>query len=138
MAYTWLTPKIDWNEDDTLEAEAMNRIKNNINYLVQELASMGYIVTVTSFADVTRDTKATDALLNTLEGDINAINDAWLVSLGYVELLEDWGTTGISYTDAIAWENNLLLIKTKIEAKATAWKLCGHPLIRCSSKSSIF
>ena len=114
-----ITPKLDWTKDDYYNADDLNRVEANTQFIKQYLESIYYIVPAESFV-VDRTLSYLDFLssINRIEENINIIKNSFLTPPGW-QNKKTWTLgKGFSYLDANRLENNLdILYKWAVIAK---------------------
>ena len=107
-----MTVKTNWKANDYVEPEDFNRQKASIQEVsVEILPSLFYFPVHTGISDANRSTLPKASLINTLEGNLRAIEDCviplpaeWVVS-------KTWTSGGPSFVDFNRWERNAKLIE---------------------------
>jgi hypothetical protein len=108
---SWIDPKLDWKETDYYNADDLNRVENNTLEVINFLKSIQFnapdVVSVTD-----RDIFSIEFLssINRVEGNIEAIKQAFMVPPGW-QNTKTWTIgKGFDYRDANRLENNLNLL----------------------------
>jgi hypothetical protein len=104
----WITPKLDWNENDWINYDDWNRIENNILELKNYLVGIQYNVPTPVSTNTTRNNLSIDFLssINRIENNLDAIRLAFLSPSDYLPK-ETWIVgKGFDYSDANRLEKN--------------------------------
>ncbi|TYP67703.1 hypothetical protein [Paenibacillus methanolicus] len=107
----WIVPKLDWGEDDSINAADFNRIESNLATVAAYLNSIQY--TMPAMTMVTNRSKTSLLFLsdiNRIESNLETIRSYFITPAGF-----DPGKTwsrgfGFDYKDAIRLESNLKLL----------------------------
>lgn len=122
----WIEPKTNWGPDDTYNFEDFNRVENNTAEAAAFLRSIQYkvpeIIVVTN-----RDKKSIDFIssINRVEGNIEALKDAFIAPPGYQERKVWEVGKGFSYHDANRLERNLQLLYHWAQLAKENLRYCG-------------
>ena len=128
MPYSWETPVTNRTSTSKYNYTDPNRVDNNSRYLEEYIeANIGYPITLDAYTTQTVNSLPTNALINLLEGNINAIKDAiGFTPTGWQALSEAWaGGQAFLFTDANNLETDLTLLKTMAENIYAAMVYCG-------------
>lgn len=114
-----LSPKTDWTREDYYDADDLNRVEANTQFIARYLREIQYNVpALTSIEDRTPESIDFISSINRVEGNIESIRTSFLTPPGYQER-KIWALgMGFDYRDANRLENNLsLLYEWAIKAK---------------------
>lgn len=117
--------KTDWVATDTYNADDLNRVEANTQYVAEQLAQLGYPVTLETVYSG-RDTTSIEfaSSLNRVEGNIKALHDGFAPLPGFAA--KTWAAgMPFDYRDANRLERNLQLLDTWAESAADGFKVCG-------------
>lgn len=106
-----ITPKIDWKAEDYYNADDLNRIEANTQYLADYLRSLYYSIP-TQEIKVDRDIISIDFAnsINRVENNIETLKNNFLTPPGYRGIKQWMLGMGFNYEDANRLEDNLRLL----------------------------
>lgn len=106
-----ITPKIDWKAEDYYNADDLNRIEANTQYLADYLRSLYYSIP-TQEIKVDRDIISIDFAnsINRVESNIETLKNNFLSPPGYKGIKQWMLGMGFNYEDANRLEDNLRLL----------------------------
>ena len=106
-----IAPKTNWTADDYYNAEDLNKVEANTQYIVEYLENMSYLIpTLTIKAD--RDITSIDFIsnINRVESNIEAIKNSFITPIGWQDKKSWVAGKPFDYTDANRLESNLYLL----------------------------
>jgi len=121
-----MQPKLDWGPDDYYNAEDVNKLEANTQYMLEFLKSIHYV-----FPDIIIKTDRTlesieflDSI-NRIEDNVEAIRHAFVTPIGWLPK-EIWivGKT-FDYTDANRLENNIYILYVTAKLAKDSQIYCG-------------
>ena len=123
----WITPKLNWTDQDYYNFADLNRVENNTQVVAQELTAYSgnpVSVTVVTNRDMTR-IEFYDSL-NRIEGNIQTLADNFFEPNGWEPTKTDWQSgQPFDWRDARRLERNLYLIYDLIYRAIESLKYCG-------------
>lgn len=122
----WLAPRTNWTAQDYYNAEDLNRVERNTQYIADYLASIGYQATLEQviFGRHTTSIELADSL-SRVERNIDALARAFLMPPGY-QAPRDWAAlSSYDYRDANRLEYNLQLLYGWMVAVMASYRRCG-------------
>lgn len=123
----WITPKIDFTENDYYNFTDFNRVENNINYLREYLIELGYKVPLLDIkTDRTNESIDFISSINRIETNIELIKNKFIIPPNY-QGSKIW-TVGLrfSYLDANRLEKNLDAIYYWASRVPKSYVYCGQ------------
>lgn len=121
-----LTPKTNWTSEDYYNAEDLNRVEINTEFVASYLRELQYNIPNQIYV-VDRDKLSIDFIssINRVENNIEQLKDAFIAPPGY-QGKETWTVKkGFSYKDANRLENNLKLIYEWAHRVKENYRYCG-------------
>lgn len=122
-----IPPKTDWTSDDYYNAEDLNRVEANTQYVAEYLESIGYKAPIKD-TRIDRSIESVDFIssINRVESNIEAMKDVFIKPPGYLDG-KTWVTgKGFNYQDANRYERNLELLHHWGENTEKEYKYCGE------------
>lgn len=123
-----IPPKTDWTKDDYYNAEDLNRVEANTQYVVEYLQSIDYDVQLGE-VKTGRDIRSIDFIsdINRVEDNLESIRSR----LGFIppnyRAKKIWNNrTGFSFEDANRYERNLELLYKWAQLIYESYKYCGE------------
>jgi hypothetical protein len=106
-----LTPKTNWTSEDYYNAEDLNRVEINTEFVASYLRELQYNIPNQIYV-VDRDKSSIDFIssINRVESNIEALKNAFITPPGYQGKKTWIVKKGFRYEDANRLENNLKLI----------------------------
>ena len=125
----WITPKLDWTEEDYYNAEDLNRVENNTNEVAQLLGvSLEAVKTDRDYSSIEFDNG-----LNRIERNLEKVS---ILNLPGIKALKtNWQAGDIfNYRDAIRLETNPaiiypVLLKNRANMRYCGSYICGEDVI---------
>lgn len=102
-----MTPKTNWTSADYYNADDLNRVENNTDYLRTALIAIGYTVpSITT--NVSRIGSSYDNLtsINRVELNLNTIKNSFITPSTWIDGKTWTETTAFTVDDANRWESN--------------------------------
>ena len=109
----WVNPKLDWKPTDFYNAQDLNRVENNSQFITSYLKGLQYPITLVS-PMTNRDNTSIDFIssINRLENNIDVIRVGFLTPPNW-QNKKTWSVgQEFDYTDANRFESNLNLLYT--------------------------
>lgn len=121
-----ITPKTDWTSDDYHNAEDLNRVEYNTQFVAEFLENIGYTIPLdTVITNRTIDYIDFISSINRVEQNLDSIRENFITPPGY-EPMKTWtNKMGFSYKDANRLENNLELLYEWAKNVYENLKYCG-------------
>lgn len=108
---SWINPKTNWGDMDYYNAEDLNRVEANTQFIAEYLNSLSYNITL-EVVKTDRDVTGIEFLssINRVERNIEAIKNNFITPPGWLNS-KLWSLgMGFSYKDANRLETNLKLL----------------------------
>lgn len=121
-----LTPKTNWTSEDYYNAEDLNRVEINTEFVASYLRELQYNIPNQIYV-VDRDKLSIDFIssINRVESNIEALKDAFITPPGYQQK-KTWAVgMGFDYRDANRLERNLQLLYEWAHLAKENLKYCG-------------
>ena len=116
----WQGTKI-FTPEDYYNYHELNRIEENIDFLMQSLGIGCYLYTLQSMSSI-----PTASNLNKVEITLNQIATQWFKPMGWIECKTDWkGGDIFDYRDANRLEENLASLYKLYQSNVLRTKFCG-------------
>lgn len=122
---SWQTPKTSWTVNDYYNLADLQRVVDNLIYLKQQLANIGYYSNDLETIDVTRGelTLPTVQLINKIEANLDTIaqavgdwvEDTWDGRVVWVARTSTQWVRNPNYTDWNRWEQLTVLVISTIQ-----------------------
>jgi hypothetical protein len=122
----WLTPKLDWTEEDYYNSEDLNRVESNtieVAQLIQQLVGINVNLETTKTDRDYTTIEFADSL-NRIERNIEKLSVLNLSGLKPLKTNWQVGDT-FSYRDANRLENNLAILHPVLYKNITNVNYCG-------------
>lgn len=121
-----MAPKLDWNREDYYNAEDLNRVEANTQFIAEYLKDMFYTVELED-VKTDRDKTSLDFIssINRVERNIEALRANFITPAGYKDHKSWILGMAFTYLDANRYENNLNLIYLLAQLVKKNFKYCG-------------
>lgn len=134
---SWLTPKTDWNKDNSINYDDFNRIETNIEEIVSYLASYDYQLPAMTFV-LNRTNKSIDYLssINRIENNLETIKSNFITPVGWQDKKTWTIGLGFSFKDANRLESNIQKLRDLELLLVKNFRYCGT--FNCGQDSGVF
>lgn len=115
---SWITPKTDWTVLDYFNIEDYNRIKGNIEYLVEYAKNINLdLVLPFALENATIETVPKVSLFNSIVYDTDYIRNSLSQNIVGYRDMRTYTEKGSAwnYSDLIIIENNIFLLKQRMD-----------------------
>ena len=122
-----LQPKINWTSEDYYNAEDLNRVEANIQFVVEYLLSIDYMILLEEIK-TGRDMTSIDFVssINRVERNLDSIRSNMINPPGYGPMKLWTNKIGFDYRDANRYEKNLELLYKWAHLIFDSYKYCGE------------
>lgn len=116
----------DWTRDDYYNANDLNEVEANTQYIADYLTAVGYPITLQPI-ETGRDYRRVEFAdeLNRVENNIHALSEGFISPPGYVEPKTWAALMPFDYRDANRLERNLQLLHTWAVSVVASFRYCG-------------
>jgi hypothetical protein len=121
-----IEPKLDWTREDYYNAEDLNRVEANTQFVADYLESMGYIAELQEVkSNWAMEDFPTIGEINRIEKNIDALRECFYMLPGY-RAMKIWPQVPrFSYEDANRYERNLELLYKWAQLTFEGYRYCG-------------
>lgn len=124
-----VTLKLDWTKDDYYNAEDLNRIEEDTQYIADLISSFKVPAVALDTVIADRDKTSIEFYdsLNRLEGNIQALCDSFYTPPDFIETKTNWRSGQyFDYIEANRLENSLLLLFNLVQNTLDAFVYCNQ------------
>lgn len=124
-----ITLKLNWTKDDYYNAEDLNRVEANTQYIADLLSSfrLPKVILGTVIADRDKTSIEYFDSLNRLEGNIQSICDSFYIPPNFLGSNTNWRSGQyFDFNEANRLENNLLLLFNLVQNTLNAFVYCNQ------------
>lgn len=122
-----IPPKINWTSEDYYNAEDLNRVEANIQFVKEYLESIDYTIPLEEI-NTGRDMIDIDLInsINRVERNLDSIRSNMVTPPGYGQAKVWTNRMGFDYRDANRYEINLELLYKWAQLIFESYKYCGE------------
>lgn len=134
---SWQEPKTDWTADDYFNAQDWERITHNIEYVKDLVATLFEKIVIEEMQEKNYASMIYAREVNGIEKNLQAVN--WKNYFDVDSTMVTWQTNRATptYKDFNRWENNLLVLKTKMDSMIDALDYCDDDVYCVENGSEI-
>lgn len=121
-----MIPGVMWRYNDYYNAEDLNRVEANTQFVADLLSNMGYNAEIQLLDSGWTMLKfPTNAQINRIESNLESLKNSFYTPPGYGEKKTWPQKTGFSFEDANRYERNLELLYLWAQKVLESYKYCG-------------
>ena len=122
-----IPPRTNWTSEDYYNAEDLNRVEANTQFVAEYLNSIDYMLTLEEIK-TGRDIFSIDFIssINRVEGNLDSIRANIITPPGYGPMRVWTNRIGFDYRDANRYEGNLELLYKWAHLIFDSYKYCGE------------